>query len=119
MSFYCLNLRYLFRHRQVNQWRAQEFCSGVGGGLEGDSTNSVEDRGQREQGSGGGSPLLRGSDQFAIRFDFVKLSGCRGLLRMYFPRNWEFGSALSKLWNFGGVFETPKPPLGTPLFEGE
>ena len=26
-----------------------------------DSTNSVEDRGQREQGSGGGSPLVRGS----------------------------------------------------------
>jgi len=30
------------------------------GGL-GGSTNSVEDRGQREQGSGGGSPLVRGS----------------------------------------------------------
>jgi hypothetical protein len=29
---------------------------------------------------------------------------------MYFPRNWEFGSALSKLRNnFGGVW-TPKPP---------
>jgi hypothetical protein len=24
------------------------------------------------------------------------------LLGMYFPRNWEFGSALSKLRNFGG-----------------
>jgi hypothetical protein len=30
----------------------------------GGSTNSV-DRGQREQGSGGGSPLVRGSAQFA------------------------------------------------------
>jgi hypothetical protein len=33
---------------------------------------------------------------------------------MYFPRNWEFGSALSKLRNNfggGGEFETPKPPL--------
>jgi hypothetical protein len=29
------------------------------------STNSVN-RGQREQGSGGGSPLVRGSAQFAI-----------------------------------------------------
>jgi hypothetical protein len=29
------------------------------------STNSVGDRGQREQGSGGGSPLVRGSAQFA------------------------------------------------------
>jgi len=39
------------------QWRNQEFCS-VGGGV---STNSVEDRGQREWGCGGGSPLVRGS----------------------------------------------------------
>jgi hypothetical protein len=31
----------------------------------GDSTNSVEDRGQREQGSGGVSPLVRDSPQFA------------------------------------------------------
>ena len=38
---------------EFRQWSAQEFCSGGGG-----STNSVEDRGQ---GSGGGSPLVRGS----------------------------------------------------------
>jgi hypothetical protein len=31
----------------------------------GGSTNSVEDRGQRDRGSGGGSPLVRGSAQFA------------------------------------------------------
>ena len=37
------------------QWRTQEFFSGGG------STNSVEDRGQRERGTGGGSPLVRGS----------------------------------------------------------
>ena len=39
------------------------------------------------------------------------------LLQMYFPRNWEFGSALSKLRNFGrGGLNTPNPPsLGTPL----
>jgi hypothetical protein len=37
------------------------------------------------------------------------------LLRMYIPRNWEFGSAVSKLRNFGkGEFEPPNP-LGTPL----
>jgi hypothetical protein len=30
----------------------------------GGSTNSVEDRRQRKQGSGGGSPLVRGSAQF-------------------------------------------------------
>jgi hypothetical protein len=38
------------------------------------------------------------------------------LLRMYFPRNREFGSALSKLRYFaGGGLESPKTPLGTPL----
>jgi hypothetical protein len=56
-----------------NQWLTQEFfClgglwqegffGGQGGGM---STNSVEDRGQRERGSGGGNPLVRGSTQFA------------------------------------------------------
>jgi hypothetical protein len=34
---------------------------------------------------------------------------------MYFPRNWEFGSALSKLQNFGGRGWIPQTPLGTPL----
>jgi hypothetical protein len=29
---------------------------------------------------------------------------------MYFPRNWEFGSTLSKLWNFERGFEPPEPP---------
>jgi hypothetical protein len=36
--------------------------SGGGGGV---SKNSVEDRGKRERGSEGGSPLVRGSTQFA------------------------------------------------------
>jgi hypothetical protein len=40
------------------QWHTQEFF------LWG-STNSVEDRGQIERGSGGGSTLVRGSAQFA------------------------------------------------------
>jgi hypothetical protein len=44
-----------------NQWHTQEFCSGRGGV----STNSVEDRGQSEWGSGGSSPLVRGSAQFS------------------------------------------------------
>ena len=39
----------------TGQWHTQEFFSGGG------STNSVEDRGQRGWGSGGGSPLVRGS----------------------------------------------------------
>jgi len=38
----------------TTQWRTQEFFSGG-------STNSFEDRGQRERGSGDGSPLVRGS----------------------------------------------------------
>jgi hypothetical protein len=32
------------------------------------------------------------------------------LLRMYFPRNWEFGSALLKLRNFGGGLKPPISP---------
>ena len=45
----------------------------------GGSTNSVEDRGQRERGSGGGSPLVRGSGGSCnlvqeISFHTVKLS---------------------------------------------
>ena len=42
-------------YRGHSQWRTQEFFSGGG------STNSAEDRGQRGWGSGGGSPLVRGS----------------------------------------------------------
>jgi len=47
-----------------------------GGGL---STNSLEDRGQRERGSGGGSPLVRGSEGSCnfvqeISFHIVKFS---------------------------------------------
>jgi hypothetical protein len=41
----------------TKQWRTQEFFGGF--------KNSVEYRGQRERGSGGGSPLVRGSTQFA------------------------------------------------------
>jgi hypothetical protein len=57
------------------QWRTQNFFSGK----EGVSTNSVEDRGQREQGSGGGSPLVRGSGGSCnlvqeISFHIVKFS---------------------------------------------
>ena len=57
----------------VYQWRSQEFCS------EGGSTNSVEDRRQRERGSGAGSPLVRGSGGSCnlvqeISFHMVKFS---------------------------------------------
>ena len=63
-------VKYLY----CDQWHTQEFCSG-----EGVSTNSVEDRGQRERGSGGGSPLVRGSGGSCnlvqeISFHIVKFS---------------------------------------------
>ena len=52
----------------------RNFVRGRGG-----STNSVEDRGQRERGSGGGSPLVRGSGGSCnlvqeISFHIVKFS---------------------------------------------
>jgi len=59
----------------VMQWCTQEFFLGGGG----PSTNSVEDRGQTEQGSGGGSPLVRVSGGGCnlvqeISFHIVKFS---------------------------------------------
>ena len=58
-----------------DQLRTQEFCSVGGVG----STNSVEDRGQVERGSGGGSPLVSGSGGSCnmvqvISFHIVKFS---------------------------------------------
>ena len=58
------------------QWRTQEVCFFWEGG---GSTNSVEDRGRREQGSGDGSPLVRGSRGSCylvqeISFHIVKFS---------------------------------------------
>jgi hypothetical protein len=44
--------------------RAVEAVAYLGILFLGGSTNSVEDRGQRERGSGGGSPLFRVSAQF-------------------------------------------------------
>ena len=44
--------------RPKNRWRDEVMISGVPRNFfRGGSTNSVEDRGQREQGSGSGSPL--------------------------------------------------------------
>jgi hypothetical protein len=54
------NVRKIMLQRQLtNSGIPRNFFSGGG------STNSVEERGQRERGSGGGSPLVRGSAQFA------------------------------------------------------
>ena len=55
-------------------------CSGVPRSFVrgGESTNSVEDRGQRDRGSGGGSPLVRGSggscnlaQEILFQIDFI------------------------------------------------
>ena len=56
------------------QWRTQGFCSR--GGVE---VQQIQDRGQRERGSGGGSPLVRGSGGSCnlvqeISFHIVKFS---------------------------------------------
>jgi hypothetical protein len=71
------------------------------------STNSVEDRGQRERGSGGG-PVRSGAP---LNLQMSETHILVRLLWLYFPRNWEFGSALSKLRNFCGVgLNPPSPP---------
>ena len=70
------------REQVAKQWRTQEFCSGGG------SINSVLDSGQRERGSGGGSPLLRGSRGSCnlvkeISFHIVKIFLIFGTLRLF------------------------------------
>jgi hypothetical protein len=122
------------RRCSKDKWRTQEFFRG--GGF------NKYSWGQRERGSGGGSPLVRGSGgkcnlvqeisyaaytlylysysqqgsiysgfyscslgyvrEFLLFLHWLPLNSVI-LLRMYFPQNWEFGSALSKLRNFGGV----------------
>jgi hypothetical protein len=62
------------------------------------STNSVEDREQIECGYVGGRPLVRGSPNLQMGETRILIM----LLWMYFLQNWEFGSALSELWNCGG-----------------
>ena len=55
-----LNLnKYCRRDYGTYYWKSVAYPGIIFGG--GGSTNSVEDRGQRGQGSGGGSPLVRGS----------------------------------------------------------
>ena len=54
----------------------------------GGSTNSVEDRGQRKRGSGGGSPLVSGSGGSCnliqeISFHIVKFFLIFGTLRLF------------------------------------
>jgi hypothetical protein len=62
---------------QVTRTLTVLFClSGVPRNFfRGGSTNSVEDRGQRKWGSGGGSPLVRGFTQFANEWNPYSDSG--------------------------------------------
>ena len=63
------------------QWRTQDFVLGGGG-----STNSVEDRGQRQRGSGGGSPLVRGSGgscNLVQEISYSKIFLIFGTLRLF------------------------------------
>jgi hypothetical protein len=62
------------------------------------STKSVEDRGQREWGLWAVAPY----SGFPLYLQMSETHILIRLLRMYFPWNWEFGSAFSKLRNFGG-----------------
>jgi hypothetical protein len=72
-----------------------------------DSTNSVEDRVQREGDLGEVAPL----SGFPLNLQMSETHILIRLLQMYFPQNWEFGSALSKFLYFNRVvFEPPKPP---------
>jgi hypothetical protein len=60
--------------------------------------------GQREWGSGGGSPLVGGFHSICKWMKTVFWLGC-------WMWNWEFSSALSKVQNFGGVLILPGMPL--------
>jgi hypothetical protein len=78
---------------------------GEGGG---GSTKPVEDSGQTERGSGGGSPIVRGSAQFANEWNPYSYY----VVTDYIPRNWEFVSVLSKfeVWGGGGA-SNPYPSV--------
>jgi hypothetical protein len=71
----------------------------------------VVNRGQREQGLGGGGA---GNPQVPFHLQMSETCILSRLLRMYFLWTWEFDSCLSKLRNFGEVW-IPPTPLGTPL----
>jgi hypothetical protein len=84
-----------------------QHTSGVPRNFRGERVQQIHLRIEGRTGSGGGSP------QSGVPL-YLQMSETRiliRLLRMYFPRNWEFGSALSKLCNFGAVRGVePQPP---------
>ena len=69
---------FLFRLSNI-QFSSVAYPGILFGGGEGGSTNSVENRGERERGSEGGSPLVRGSGGSCnlvqeVSFHIVKFS---------------------------------------------
>jgi hypothetical protein len=81
-----------WRWMNHGRWRCQRGPVAYPGILfvEGGLTNSAERTESRENGDGVPLTLQMSETRILIR-----------LLRIYFPRNWEFGSALLKLRNFG------------------
>jgi hypothetical protein len=75
------------------------------------SKNSVEDRGQRECGSGGGSPLVSGSAQFVNEWN-----PCAYYVTDVFSIEQVIRLGFFKTLEFRGVEPlNPPPPLGAPL----
>jgi hypothetical protein len=75
----------------------------AGGG--GGSTNSAEDRGHREGGYGGSSPLVRGFTQFVIEQNPVLIR----LLQIIFHGTENLARLLQNFGISGGGFEPPPP----------
>ena len=87
---------------------------------EGGSTNSVEDRGQRERGSGGSSPIVRGSGESCnlvqeISFYVVIFFGT---LRLFMMTTNLFVIANVKQLRTGGSFRIVLPFFRTSLSVG-
>ena len=106
---YVQNTLYSANKYSCVQWRTQEFCSGRVG-----STNSVEDRGHRERGSGGGSPLVRGSGGSCnlvqeISFHRVNFFSFFGTLRLFMITTNSFVIANVKQLRTDGRFRTLLP----------
>jgi hypothetical protein len=94
----------------INNPRTQEFLLGVEGG----STKQLKTEGRENVDLGALAALVRVRSICKLMKTCILIR----LLRMYFPRSWEFGSALSKCRNFGGGggLIPPKPPnRGPPL----
>jgi hypothetical protein len=83
------------------------------GRVGGCSTNSVEDREQREWGSGGGSPLVRGSTQFANEWNPYSDKAVTNVYSTELGIRLSFGKT-SEFRGVGGP-----SPFGTPPIQSE